>query len=230
MWVAEFRVWHESSHVLKLTKELDVTVLSVYLSLYKKAGRTFINKVFSVSGPDAREYIRRMREKAEAPNTRYHVHHVEDNYVFFSIPLDPDTISYHAWVLDDRTFFVRPFVLKGGYEYWTVASWDKKALTELYKRAKNAKGTSSEKAHIELLSLKQSAVDLFVPDALQRLGQVQASVLQNAISQGYYGYPRKVSLKELAKSVGLSPATIREHLRKAEAKILPAATEQLARR
>ncbi|MBI2445305.1 helix-turn-helix domain-containing protein [Candidatus Micrarchaeota archaeon] len=226
MWVAEFRVWHESSHVLKLTSELDVTVLSVYLSLYKKGRSTFINKVFSVSGPDAPEYIRRMCEKTSASISRYVVHHVEDNYVFFSIPLDPDTISYHAWVLDDRTFFIRPFVLKGGYEYWTVASWDKKALTGLFKRAKAA----SESAKIELLSLKQSAVDLFVPDALQRLGHVQANVLQNAITQGYYGYPRKVSLKQLAKNVGLSPATIREHLRKAEAKILPAATEQLARR
>lgn len=225
MWIAEFRVWHESSHVLRMTQELDVTVLSVYLSLYKKGRRTYINKVFSVNGPDAKEYIRRMREG----HHRYEVHHAEDNYVFFSIPLDPDTISYHAWVLDDRTFFVRPFILKGGYEYWTVASWDKKALTELYKRAKNAKGTG-EQAKIELLSLKQSAVDLFVPDALQRLGHVQANVLQAAITSGYYGYPRKLSLKQLAKQAGLSPATVREHLRKAEAKILPAATEQLARR
>lgn len=225
MWVAEFRVWHESSHVLQLTKELDVTVLSVYLSLYKKGGRNFINKVFSVNGPDADEYIRRMN----GGHHRYEIHHVEDHYVFFSIPLDPDSISYHALVLDDQTFFVRPFVLQGGFEYWTVASWDKKALTELYKKAKKAQD-KNEKAQIELLSLKKAPVDLFVPDALQRLGNVQSRVLQAAIDHGYYGYPRKVSLKTLASRLGLSAATVREHLRKAEAKILPAATEQLARR
>jgi len=224
MWVAEFKVWHESSHVLALTKELDVTVLSVYLSLYKKGRKTFINKVFSVNGPDAKEYIRRM----VAAKRRYEVHHVEGHYVFFSIPLDPDSISYHALVLDDKTFFVRPFVLQGGFEYWTVASWDKKALTELYKKAKKAE--TGEQAHIELLSLKKAPVDLFVPDALQRLGNVQSGVLSEAIAKGYYGDPRKLSIKELAKQLGLSAATVREHLRKAEGKILPAATEQLARR
>lgn len=225
MWVAEFKVWHESSHVLKLTSELNVTVLSVYLSLYKKGRQNFINKVFSVNGPDADEYIRRM----VAAKRRYQVHHVEDHYVFFSIPLDPESISYHALVLDNQTFFVRPFVLQGGFEYWSVASWNKKALTELYKKARNAQAKGG-KAEIELLSLKKAPVDLFVPDALQRLGSVQSRILSEAIAKGYYGYPRKLSLKQLAQQLGLSAATVREHLRKAEGKILPAATEQLARR
>ncbi len=222
MWVAEFRVWHENSHVMHLTKELDVTVLSVYLSLYKKGAKTFINKVFSVTGPDADEYIRRM----DVPHSRYEVHHVEDHYVFFSIPLDPHAISYHALVLDAKTFFVRPFVLKGGYEYWTVASWEKSALTRLYRKF----GKTGQKSQVELLSLKKAPVDLFVPDALQRLGSVQTRVLQEAVRDGYYGYPRGTSLKGLAKKLKLSPATVREHLRKAEGKIVPAATEQMARR
>ncbi|MBI4360734.1 helix-turn-helix domain-containing protein [Candidatus Micrarchaeota archaeon] len=222
MWVAEFRVWHESSHVLSLTKKFNVTVHSVYLSLYKKGRRTLINKVFSVNGPDAQKYIAEMKKGHQ----RYRVRHVEQNYVFFSIPLDPHAISYHALVLDDETFFVRPFVLKGGYEYWTVASWNKNALTQLYKKTKAAGEASS----ITLLSLKKTRVDLFVPDALQRLGAKQAQVLQSAVFMGYYGYPRKLSLKVLARKLGLSPATVREHLRNAEAKILPAATEQLARR
>lgn len=222
IWVAEFRVWHESSHAMHLTKELDVTVISVYLSLYEKNGRIFINKVFSVNGPDAAEYIRRMN----VPHPRYEVHHVDGNYVFFSIPLDPQSISYHALVLDEKTFFVRPFILRGGFEYWTVASWDKKALTRLYKKLEK----TGEKSNMALLSIKNSPIDLFVPDALQQLGTVQARVLREAVREGYYGYPRKTSLKTLSKKLGVSPATLREHLRKAEAKILPASTEQMARR
>ncbi len=222
MWICELRVWHEHSRVLELTRDLNVTILSSYLSLYKKGRQTFINKVFSVNGPDAREYIKRMCEG----HSRYEVHYVEGNYVFFSIPLDPHTISYHALVFDNETFFIRPFVLKGGFEYWTVASWNKKALTSVCEKTKR----TGKKTTVELLSLKQMPVDLFVPDALQRLGEVQMRVLREALDQGYYGYPRGISLKGLGKKLGLSPATIREHLRKAEAKILPAAVSQLARR
>ena len=42
-----------------------------------------------------------------------------------------------------------------------------------------------------------------------------------ATNRGYYDYPRNAELKNLAQEMGVSLSTYREHLRKAEKKIIP---------
>lgn len=219
MWIAEFRVWHESSEVLALTRKYDVTVLSLYLNVYKERGKTIISKALAVNGPDANAYI------AEVLKTmrRYRILHAERNYIFFSVP--HDALSYHTLILGEGLFFIKPFFLKEGREYWTVASWEKKAILGLYKRV----ARNSEKASIELVSLRQEDVDLFIPDVLQRLSDQQFSALRRAADLGYYGYPRSINLKALAKKAGKSPSALRELLRTAESKLVPVAVRQFQR-
>ena len=54
------------------------------------------------------------------------------------------------------------------------------------------------------------------------LSAKQEQALIYAYLMGYYTYPRKVSLKELAAKLGLSVSTLAELLRKAEAKVVEA--------
>ena len=49
----------------------------------------------------------------------------------------------------------------------------------------------------------------------------QKQALNLAIKNGYYDYPRKISIQDLAKHLDLSFSTFHAHLRKAEQKILP---------
>lgn len=219
MWIAEFKVWHESSEVLRLTEKYDVAVSSIYLNVYKKGGRTHISKVLAVNGRDAQAYIGEVLKTMR----RYRIKHAERNYIFFSVP--HNALSYHTLILGEDVFFIKPFVLKNGFEYWTVASWDKRSIMRLYKKIK----TTAEKATIEMLSLKQEEVNLFLPDALQRLSRRQFEVLCKAAELGYYSYPRGIDLKQLAKKIRLSPSAAREHLRLAEAKIVPVALQQFQR-
>jgi len=54
------------------------------------------------------------------------------------------------------------------------------------------------------------------------LTEKQELALIYAYLRGYYSFPRKVSLKELAKRLGISVSTLAEFLRRAEAKVVEA--------
>ncbi|WP_306298113.1 helix-turn-helix domain-containing protein [Thermococcus litoralis] len=53
-----------------------------------------------------------------------------------------------------------------------------------------------------------------------KLSKRQFEVLLFAYKSGYFDNPRRITLRELAQILGLSPSTVKEHLRKAERKIL----------
>ncbi len=217
MWVAEFKVRHETSEVMKLTAEYDVVATSIYLNEYKKKGRTFVTKVLAVNGPDWREFTSELNEQMR----RYHIKKIENNHIYFTIPVT--SYSYHTLILDEDVFFVKPFILKGGYEYWFVGSWGKENLLRLKKRI----DSQSEHAKMQLLNLREEEIDFFVPDIIERLPERRRELLKKAVELGYYAFPRKINLKELAKKTHLSPATLREHLRSAENAIMPLAVKQM---
>jgi predicted DNA binding protein len=55
---------------------------------------------------------------------------------------------------------------------------------------------------------------------LPALSARQREVFELARARGYYEWPRAVSATDLAEEVGVAKATVLEHLRKAEAKLL----------
>jgi predicted DNA binding protein len=217
MWVAEFRVWHKTSESMKLTAKYDVVVTSIYLNEYRKGRKIFVTKALCVNGPDWKEYIAEL----ELQMARYNIRKIEGNHVYFTIP--NNAYSYHTLILDEDVFFIKPFVLKGGFEYWFVGSWEKENLLQL----KNRIGKQSEHAKIQLLSLKEEPIDFFVPDILGKMPLKRRAALKKAIELGYYSFPRKVNLLALSKNLKLSPATLREHLRLAENEIMRMAARQM---
>jgi len=113
--------------------------------------------------------------------------------------------------------FLKPILGKNGFEYWTVGSWNKENVSVLVKKIRKIKGVQ-----IWLMGIKEEPVDVFLPNVFSRLSKKQLSTVKKAMSSGYYSYPRKISLEKLAKLDGLNESTFREHLRKAEAKIMEA--------
>ncbi len=220
MWVAELKLWHEGSEILEITKKFDVTAYSIYLNVYTKNRKSYISKVMAIHGKDAKKAIAALLAEMK----RYIITKVEGNYVFFSIPVG--ALSYHTSFLDENVFFVKPFVIKGGHEYWTVASWDKTAILQVVRKIRR----DDRRSKVELLGMKDEPVDLFVPDVMNKLSKRQFWAYAAAVQAGYYRYPRAISLKGLAKRLGSPPATLREHLRKAEDKILPVVFNQFQRR
>jgi len=101
-----------------------------------------------------------------------------------------------------------------GYWLWEIASWDKKVLMNAFKHVKKHHGA-------KLLQLKQGKINnITVTGIIPKITTKQRQALKLAIDSGYYDYPKKIGLVELAKKMKLSYSTFQAHLKKAEGKLL----------
>lgn len=209
MWIARFKVWHESI-IAPFTEGLDVSATVYYLNFFKK-GRTFYNnKVAVFSGPDWPEAVKRLKK-----GFRYELLEVDENKCFFRVP---ELGAFHTVALSSEVFLYQPIFFKDGYQYWEVASHDKKAIQAVYTKIKKLKGKA------EIISLKKAKHIIFAAEpVVNRLSEKQAEAFTLAHSNGYYDVPRRRSLEEIAVSAGIPYTTLRERLQRAEAAIMAAA-------
>lgn len=103
-----------------------------------------------------------------------------------------------------------------GFEYWTVIvtasrSSIQKQIDEIRQEMN---------ADIDVLGTKSAATEPTGSVEGCGLSERQREVLELARRRGYYAWPRGISATELADELGVTKATVVEHLRKAEAKVL----------
>jgi len=63
----------------------------------------------------------------------------------------------------------------------------------------------------------------------EHLPEQQREAFVLAVQRGYYEIPKKTTLEQLAAEMGISPSTFAEHLRRAEAKLLPFLADALSK-
>ncbi|MBI5229107.1 helix-turn-helix domain-containing protein [Candidatus Micrarchaeota archaeon] len=214
MWVAEFKVWHKGSVAMELSRKYNATLSSFTLNSFEKNRESYINRVGVVQGPDAAKLIMVLGKEPRIDVTK-----VIGNQVFYSLKIN---LAFHSVFFDSNLIFIKPVRIMRGFEYWTVASWDKRNLTKLFSRIKAQKGYAT----IEMISLKQERLKNFFPTAFAQLTEKQKQAIEAVYRAGYYNYPRSISLEELALQLKIPRTTLQEHLRKAESKIIPAIMEQ----
>jgi predicted DNA binding protein len=106
-----------------------------------------------------------------------------------------------------RSCFFHSKANPDGTVEWTLAFNKREALTELLDRMKN------EQVDVKILKLSSVA-------DVENLTSHQRSLVETALEEGFFDYPRRITLRELSKKMGISASTASEVLRRAERKIL----------
>ncbi|MFH1246994.1 MAG: helix-turn-helix domain-containing protein [Candidatus Micrarchaeota archaeon] len=217
MWIADFKVWHEGSTSIELSKEYDAWLLNVNLNLFGENGKLYVARCASFYGNEAEQYRKAFMQK----DKRVVIIGSDANQVFYYHEADE---AFHTLLFDKSLFFVGGNVTRDGFQYWTVASLRKEPLLELFKRVEKL---GAKTATIKLLSLHEGSVNVFSHAVLSELTSLQLRALQLAHKHGYFEYPRKISLEQLAKLTHIPRTTLQSHLRRAERTLVPALLGQI---
>lgn len=109
----------------------------------------------------------------------------------------------------------KPVRMAGGREYWTVVVTARR--TEVTERLDDVRSEMDAEIRVQRIAGGGASTGVFPTDSLSAR---QRETFELARERGYYTWPRGVSANDLATELGVSKATLLEHLRKAEAKLL----------
>lgn len=124
---------------------------------------------------------------------------------------------YEYTIASERhTFF--PYVISGGlrrFYLMTSESYEdlEKALSRYGVIISLEKATFQE-------ALRETSQLLSVELVRDSLTPLQRKALSEALRRGFFEWPRRVSLEELSRELGISKVTLSEHLRRGERKLL----------
>jgi len=108
----------------------------------------------------------------------------------------------------NRCYIIGTMSVDHGFERWTVLAEKPEDLTNLIHDLN------------KLGELIVEKIGKYEPErGLFNLTEKQLRALKLALSNGYYEWPRRITLDELAAIAGVTRRTFQDHLRKAEAKV-----------
>lgn len=222
MWALKLKLMHKDCHIVPRCKKFHVTTYAYPAGaaggVYKKHKKTYLTGLHFIKGKEQNKnlFFRDLRKdkrvkKLEISGDRF-------SYLF-QLPKKGEHVQLYY---KPTLIFLKPVINHyDGFEYWEVGSWNRNSLEEFMSKLKK------HMDYFELLKLEKSKLtDVYFPQIMPKLSNKQKKAIELAYSQGYYSYPRKVELKDLAKESKISVPTFQEHLRKAEIKLLPFILEQ----
>lgn len=111
----------------------------------------------------------------------------------------------------------QPIRIVDGVEFWPVFYRGSRAEVE----AALAEIRDEHHADIEVTRISSSGPPQgSTPRRIDRLSEAQREAYELARAEGYYSWPRKITVRDLAEKQDISKTTFLEHLRKAESKLL----------
>lgn len=214
MWITKLKLKHADCPIVNRCEKFNVIVLSYPSTWYEKKGKKFATTTCYFQSNDEKQknkFIDDLKADRRISNLE-----VSGDVFTYEINLGKEgehVMLYHT----KQIIFVKPTVNHyDGHEYWEVASWKREELEGFIK---------SLKSHMdvcEILKMKNSPLtDVYFPNVMPKLSKCQKTAIELAYGNGYYSYPKKITLEQLAKIAKVGVSTFQEHLRKAELKLLP---------
>jgi len=210
MWITRLKIKHDCI-IGNRCKKFSVTTTGMPFQVYIEKGITYSPQIQTLHCTKelAEEFIEDLKKDKRINNLE-----VEGN-TFFLIEVRKEKIpaTHHH----SKLIFVKPvFVDKDGYEYWEVASWKKLILTEFISKLKK------DIEYVKILKINETKLtDIYFAHLSPKLTDHQKNAIELAFENGFYSWPKQTDLGNLAKHMNISIPTFREHLKRAEEKLMP---------
>ena len=214
MWYLKFRVKHKGCIYTPKTKALNIIDYSYLLGHFLRGKNIILSAIHVLEGSESsiKSYVNYLRKHEN-------VLRIEGSgNVFFTQVIERLHPVEYSIAYNPELLFLAPVINgKDGFEIWQVASWNRKHLEKIINLRK-----SSIIIDFKLLEFKEKVIhDVYIANLLPKLAPKQLTALKLAFENGYYQFPKKTDLNQLAKIMKISKATYQEHLKKAESKIIP---------
>ncbi|MFC1697420.1 helix-turn-helix domain-containing protein [Nanoarchaeota archaeon] len=218
MWVAKFEVKHKSCLLAPLCKKFQITDLLYLLSAWEENNEFYYTESHILQGKEEnkKKFIDAFKKLKETIKFE-----IKGNFIV-TLNKRPGWMSAYMPFWDKRIIQTKPIIQKtDGTEYWEMACWDKEPLMHILHRLPS-------EFKVKLKSIEKTKLDdIFIPHIMPKLSTKQNEVLQLAVKRGYFDFPRKANLDDLAKELKLAKQTVQQHLRIAEKKLVPFLTENI---
>jgi len=210
MWITRIRIKHDCIMGNRCQK-FNVTTTGTPFNVFQEKGITYSPQLHTIHGDEKniKEFIRDLKKDKRVRNLE-----IEEDTIFL-IEVRKEKIP--ATFYHPRLIHVKPvFVDKEGYEYWEVASWNKKILIKFIEQLEK------EINNIDVLKIEQTKlIDVYFSHLIPRLTKNQKRAIELAFEKGFYEWPKKTDLGNLSRTMEVSISTFREHLKRAEQKLMP---------
>ena len=218
MWITKLKLKHQDCPIVNRCVKFNLIVFSYPSTWYEKKSKKFATTTCYFQSNDEKQKKKFIDDlKADR-----RISNLEVSGDVFTYEINLGTEGEHVMLYHNREIiFVKPVVNNfDGHEYWEVASWKREKLEKFIKELKGHMDIC------EILRMENSALtDVYFPNVMPKLSNGQKQALEIAYQNGYYSYPRKITLDELSKIAKIGISTFQEHLRKAELKLLPVIIE-----
>jgi len=182
-----------------------VTCVNVSFNAFKKGNDYYVYHFGTVFGDNFKEFLDLVQRDKR-------VDYFEADGRTFIVVEKRHHKEVPGMYIRPEIIYTKPvYVDKDGYETWELAAIKKETLMEFVKHFENAKILNIERTKLK---------DIYFPRLSPDLTGHQRDALDLAISEGYYQFPKKTDLNKLAAVSSLSKSAFREHLKRAEMKVL----------
>jgi len=209
MWTLKIEIDCSKGILGSRTKKFGITALAYPVSYHHVKEKIYVYGILHLFGDEEnkRWFLEDLKKDPRLVN-----YELQGDMIIAQIIED----SRYAPTYGPGVFPIEPvYIDQNGQEVWTIGAWKKEDLVKISQLA--------EKYHHEiLLKLKKSKVRYAsLLNVLPDLSEKQKKAMDLAIKAGYYNFPKKIKMVELAKEMKISYSTFQAHLKKAEKKLIP---------
>jgi predicted DNA binding protein len=204
MWKTKVKLKHDCLFGNNC-QDAQVSCSAISFNYFKKGSFNYVYHFGTVFGENYKKFFRLLRKDSR-------IDYIEIEGKTFLIVEKRKEKNVPGMFITQEIIYTRPVLIDtGGYETWELAAINKKTIMDFINRFKD----------IEVFYINQTTLkDVYFPRLSPNLTDHQRAALELAIEFGFYEFPKKTDLDKLARKSKLSKSGFREHLKRAESKVL----------